>query len=1228
MKDFFAKRPMLGFFIIIVAATLVSTWILNPKSGPLALFSGGMTWATAVKLIVMFLIIVAGAALTYVALRLAADPTGFGLVPAGQAYVPGRRLNVMSSVAAVRGADEVLDELDQMIGLGAVKEEVNKLLAGLEIERKRREQGLPVATMSRHMVFTGPSGVGKTQIARALGEIYRSLNVLRKGHVVEVQRSDLVAGYIGQTAGRTLDKCKEALDGILFIDEAYSLAGSPTSTGDFGRETIETLLKFMEDNRDRIMVIAAGYPTQMRHFIASNPGLASRFSKTIDFPSYSAKELAAILRFMAKRQREELPAELERSIIPWVESQMRREDWGNAREMRNLLEKVREGQSMRLAGDPSADITKIEMVDFESAGVPWVRERTLMPASGSAAPGQKPPRRLSVVSSTPPARTIDEVLDGLEQMIGLAPVKEEVNKLMAALEVERMRREQGLAVAPTTRHMVFTGPPGVGKTEVARALGEIYRSLKVLRKGHLVEVQRSDLVAGYVGQTAMKTLDKCKDALDGILFIDEAYALAGGYNKTISGGDFGREAIDTLLKFMEDNRDRLVVIVAGYSTEMRHFIESNPGLASRFNKTIDFPRYEPGELAAILRLMAKRQNYELPEDLDRSLIPWIDAEARRQEWGNAREMRNLLEKAREAQSLRIAGDPSADLTKIEMPDFESAGVPWVRVRAPVPPRTPPAPPPTPVSVVPELSPTTPPPSSTTPAPAARRRLIVTPTTLPERTLDQALDHLEQMVGLAPVKEEVNKVMAALEVERTRREQGLAVAPISRHMVFTGPPGVGKTEVARALGEIFRALNVLRKGHLIETDRSGLVASYVGQTAPKTLDVCKSALDGILFIDEAYSLASSHGAVHDFGGEAINTLLKFMEDNRDRIAVIVAGYPNEMRRFIDTNPGLASRFTKTIAFPSYAAGELAAIVRLMAKKQNFVLPNELEARLKPWIAAGIRNKTWGNAREMRTLLERAREAQALRIGGDPSADVTRLEMADIDAAIQISGYRVAEPEKISDTMVKIPALPLSATPLSEGTSLLQAAVVTIRLEGSHGSGFFIAKDGYILTNQHVVKDNKFVTVKLTTGRQLPGEVLRSNTERDIALVKVNESNMAALPLLLNAPEIASEVYAVGTPILERYSTTITKGIISAYRTEDNLTYMQSDVSIQPGNSGGPVVDRFGNVVAISVQARLNPSTGERILGVNYLIPIADALKFLAIELIKKDLPESISVANST
>jgi len=901
MNSFFRRWPVLGWFVIAVAAMMTASWLAHPAYGPLGVLYRGMTWATAITLFVVLLLFIAGAALTYVALRLGSDPTGFGLVPAGRGYTLGRRLNVMSSVAAIRSADDVLDELDEMIGLGAVKEEINKLLASIEVEQRRREQGLPVPRVSRHLVFTGPAGVGKTEIARALGEIYRSLRVLRKGHVVEVQRSDLVAGYIGQTALKTLDKCKEALDGILFIDEAYSLA--PAYSRDFAQEAVETLLKYMEDNRDRIMVIAAGYPNEMRRFIASNPGLASRFSRTIDFPSYTAAELAAILRVMAKRQREELPDELERSLIPWIESQSKSDGWGNAREMRNLLENAREAQSLRVAADPTADITKIEMVDFESVGVPWVHTR----------------------ASTPPP------------------------------------------------------PP-------------------------------------------------------------------------------------------------------------------------------------------------------LPSD---------------------------------------------------GPKPASVG--------------PPAPGP--------------------PIPHIGRRLIVAARTPPERGIDQALDRLEEMVGLAPVKDEVNKLMAALEVECARRQAGFTIAPISRHMVFTGPPGVGKTEVARALGEIYRSLSVLRKGHLVETDRSGLVAGYIGQTAPKTLDKCKEALDGILFIDEAYSLVTP--SERDLGAEAIEALLKFMEDNRDRVVVIVAGYPNEMRAFIGSNPGLASRFTKTIAFPPYNADELVAILRLMANRQNYSLPDAIETKLKPWISIGIRSKTWGNAREMRTLLERAREAQALRIAADRSADIGNLEMADIEAALDISGYREPEPEKIGDSALKIPALPLATSPLSEGTSALQAAVVTVILGDGIGSGFFISADGYLLTNQHVVADNKFVTVKLTTGRQLPGEVLRSNKARDIALVKVNEMNMAALPLLLEAPDVASEVYAVGTPRDPKLSTTITKGIISAYRSENDLKFIQSDVSVQQGNSGGPMVDRFGNVVAVTVSGIAISGV---IVGLNYFIPIADALKFLAVELITNGSPE--------
>jgi S1-C subfamily serine protease/AAA+ superfamily predicted ATPase len=762
------------------------------------------------------------------------------------------------------------------------------------------------------------------------------------------------------------------------------------------------------------------------------------------------------------------------------------------------------------------------------------------------------------------ASAMEIALQKLDAMVGLEPVKQEVRLMTARMQVEQKRRDQGLDVSALSQHMVFTGPPGVGKTEVARLVGEIYRGLKVLRKGHVVETDRGGLVAGYTGQTAMKTLDKCREALDGILFIDEAYALASDPGL---GANFGKEAIDTLLKFMEDNRDRIIVIVAGYRNEMRRFIDSNPGLASRFSKTIDFPSYTSTELCDIFRSMTTRQQFSLPDGVEAKLKPWIESRAKAEDWANAREMRTLLEKAREAQALRVSQDPAADVSQMTMRDI----------------------------------------------------LLATgqnPDEDSATNITASLAKLDAMVGLAPVKEEVNRIIARKQVEQKRRDQGLDVSAVSQHMVFTGPPGVGKTEIARLIGEILRGLNVLRKGHVVETDRAGMVAGYVGQTAIKTLDRCKEALDGILFIDEAYTLAASTGgAGHDFGKEAIDTLLKFMEDNRDRIIVIVAGYSNEMHRFIDSNPGLSSRFTKTIAFPPYEANDLVAILRVMAKRQNFVLPDNLESSLAPWMQVGMRSRSWGQAREMRTLLERAREAQATRIAHDPSGDLRQIAMADIDAAIRISGYRETVPEKISDTIVRIPALRPSVTPVSEGTSALQAAVVTIRVGGSNGSGFFISRDGYLLTNQHVVEDNKFVTIELTTGRQMPGEVLRSHKARDVALVKVNESSMEALPLQLNLPDVAAEVYAAGAP--KGYSTTISKGIVSAYRTQDDLKVLQSDCAVHGGSSGGPLVDRFGNVVAITVRGR-NVDDQKLNTGLNFFIPIADALRFVAVELLKQDV----------
>jgi len=253
--------------------------------------------------------------------------------------------------------------------------------------------------------------------------------------------------------------------------------------------------------------------------------------------------------------------------------------------------------------------------------------------------------------------------------------------------------------------------------------------------------------------------------------------------------------------------------------------------------------------------------------------------------------------------------------------------------------------------------------------------------------------LDELIGLGEVKEEVKSLANFVKLQKQRQEKGLKTPKLSYHLVFTGSPGTGKTTVARIVARIYKDLGILKKGHTVETDRSGLVGQYVGQTAPKTNAVIDSALHGVLFIDEAYALVPA-GNNSDYGQEAISTLLKRMEDDRDRLVVIIAGYPKEMKRFIDSNPGLKSRFNRYINFPDYTADELLRIFHMYMKKNEYTIGRDADELLLKHLEEVIRrgDRNFGNARYVRNIFEKSIQQQANRLAG--KKQLTRQELSEI------------------------------------------------------------------------------------------------------------------------------------------------------------------------------------------------------------------------------------------
>ncbi|WP_174550868.1 AAA family ATPase [Actinomadura latina] len=584
--------------------------------------------------------------------------------PAPDRQAPPERRTAAAPDISVADA---LAELEHMIGLEPVKRQVRSIAASIEAAHLRAAAGVPTEKPMRHFVFVGPSGTGKTTVARVLAKIFYAFGLLPEPALVEAHRADLVGEFLGATALKTNRLVDSALGGVLFIDEAYALVNSAEGQPDrFGDEAVQTLLKRAEDDRDNLVVILAGYDVQMAEFLDSNPGLASRFGTRVHFPSYRPSELLQIADYHTGLREDRLDPEARRRLAARFEEV----------ERRGIIDELGNGRFVRTLTEAAARARDVRVVDAASGtpGTPSADDLVTLRAEDVEAAFAEVTERYRGYAETP---TLDEALGSLDAMIGLDPVKRQVREIAAQLQVARMRQEQGLVTRPPTRHFVFTGPPGTGKTTVARVLGRIFAAAGLLARPEVVEAQRADLVGEHLGATALKTNKVVDSALGGVLFVDEAYALS---NQGYSGGDaFGAEAVQTLLKRAEDDRDRLVVVLAGYDADMDRFLASNPGLASRFDVRVGFPSYGPDELLRIAQLVAEHGGDRWEDDAldDLALVfQRVCGTGRIDEFGNGRFARSMYEKACACRALRAAelGDRATadDLTLLTTADVRNA----------------------------------------------------------------------------------------------------------------------------------------------------------------------------------------------------------------------------------------------------------------------------------------------------------------------------------------------------------------------------------------------------------------------------------------------------------------------------------------------------------------------------------------------------------------------------
>lgn len=539
----------------------------------------------------------------------------------------------LEKLAELNGLDYLTHEIQKLVKYANSKKIIVPQTNNDEVKRIIPQVKVHKNEVNLHIVLSGNPGTGKTTVSKIISEVFKEENILEVGHIVEAKSSDLVGEYVGHTAVKTQEKINQAIGGVLFIDEAYKLLSN-----DFGQEAIDTIVEAMTAREGEFSVIIAGYPQQMNDFVNSNPGLSRRFANKINLKDYEAEILIEIFENKMIKEGYSFDKEL-KDIFPhfiqnWFDARDEK-TFGNAGDVLNLFESMAKNAL-------NQDRTELCFEDVTTDKQMHLKKQS--------------------------DDVMADALAKLDDIVGLESVKENIKRIIASIKMNKLRDADAKVLAG---HYIFKGNPGTGKTTVARIFGEMLKELKVLKKGHFSEATREDLVQGFVGQTAIKTKEVLESSLGGVLFIDEAYSLSqGGEN------DFGQEAINTIVPFMENNIEKFTLIVAGYNDDMDKFLDANTGLKSRFTNTITFEDYSNDEMLSIFKTFVKKDGYSLGTGLDEKLINiFQNIREHSKHFGNGRDARKVFNSAKSNLDMRLSrlddlAQGDSRLTTIEIEDLD------------------------------------------------------------------------------------------------------------------------------------------------------------------------------------------------------------------------------------------------------------------------------------------------------------------------------------------------------------------------------------------------------------------------------------------------------------------------------------------------------------------------------------------------------------------------------